>query len=233
MDIVQRHAAGPRELHGTEEFLCLSLLCLLHRSGDKGCSGSLGVRQCLQTRAVPCPLDVPPIGRRESCHNGAVTAFRRRRPYTATRRHAQSTCTHQATLPAQAQVSRTQTWGGACLLEEKTVDHRLILDLAPECALAMTASFPSALHIHYSSRRQVTGGTAPLPLDLLCLLFLQQRQTPGAPAGSPPQHSASMAAELAARIGSSLSGSFPPALLWPDQGRWTKQGKSQKGLSFN
>lgn len=136
-------------------------------------------------------------------------------------------------LRGTAQVSRTQTWGGACLLEEKTVDHRLILDLAPECALAMTASFPSALHIHYSSRRQVTGGTAPLLLDLLCLLFLQQRQTPGAPAGSPPQHSASMAAELAARSGSSLSGSFPPALLWPDQGRWTKQGKSQKGLSFN
>lgn len=31
-DIVQRHMADPCELHGTEEFLCFSLSCLLHRS---------------------------------------------------------------------------------------------------------------------------------------------------------------------------------------------------------
>lgn len=76
VDIVQRHMADPRKLQGTEEFLCLSLLGLLHRSGDKGCSGSLGLANVCKQEEVPCPLDVLPIWR-ESCHRGVVTSVRR------------------------------------------------------------------------------------------------------------------------------------------------------------
>ncbi|EPQ11927.1 hypothetical protein D623_10019201 [Myotis brandtii] len=56
VDTVQRHKADSRKLQGTGgEFLRLSLPGLLHRSGDKGCSGSLSSARSANRRRFPVP----------------------------------------------------------------------------------------------------------------------------------------------------------------------------------
>lgn len=53
VNTVQRHIADPRKLHGTEEFLRLSLLGLLHRSGDKAVLGVSGSPMSANKRRLP------------------------------------------------------------------------------------------------------------------------------------------------------------------------------------
>lgn len=55
VDTVQRHKADSRKLQGTGELLHLSLPGLLHRSGDKGCSGSLSSARSANRRRFPVP----------------------------------------------------------------------------------------------------------------------------------------------------------------------------------
>lgn len=160
VDTVQRHMADPRELHGTEGFLCLSLLGRLRRRSDKGCSGSLGARQCLQTRGGPCPLDVlfeERAATKEWWPLFAGGPFRSHRP------DAWKARTRRATLPARAQRLGSKSQGHRPAHSRKRSWNmgwswhycsrvRLRKD---------SVSLPSALHIRYSSWWR---GKCPSPL---------------------------------------------------------------------
>lgn len=125
---------------------------LLRRGGDKGCSGSLGAHQRLQTRGGPRPRDGLPIWR-ESCHRGAVTRVRRGPPpqlLAGCPERAQ-----QATLPACARRCGSKSQGhreeeeGAARSRKRpwTVGESWLYG----SRVRLTKASASSLHVHHSS----------------------------------------------------------------------------------
>lgn len=215
--------ADPRKLQGTEEFLCLSLLGLLHRSGDKGCSGSLGLANVCKQEEVPCPLDVLPIWR-ESCHRGVVTSVRRwppPQPLAGTLRVQTHTGPHfLPRLRGTAQsLKDTDLRRGlhTCRQERgKWVDPGYV---ASECTLEMTLP-PSCPHSTVTIPCGDRGNCSSSPRSPLLALSATWRPTPGAPEGSRPA--------LSIRSRGACSGRLSHSWLLPSE-----QGKSRKGVSFN
>lgn len=108
VDTVQRHMADPRKLHGTEECLRLSLLCLLHGSGGKGCSGSPGLTNVCQQDEVSLSFGCSSylkrkLPQRSGDHCSQVAPLW---PLAACSGRA---LTQQATLPACAQRHSSDT----------------------------------------------------------------------------------------------------------------------------
>lgn len=219
VDTVQRHMADPRELRGTEGFLCLSLLGRLRRRSDKGCSGSLGARQCLQTRGGPCPLDVlfeERAATKEWWPLFTGGPFRSRRP------DAWKARTRRATLPARAQRLGSKSQGHRPAHSRKRSWNmgwswhycsrvRLRKD---------SVSLPSALHIRYSSWwRGKCPSPLPPPFCSFCNKAADRAPERKLPA---PGFGIRSGAFKRAAGGPPLPGSFLPALLWPEQERGTE-----------
>lgn len=218
VDTVQRHMADPRKLHGTEGFLCLSLLGRLRRRSDKGCSGSLGARQRLQTRGGPCPLDVL-FGERAATKEWwplfAGGPFRSHRP------DAWKARTRRATLPARAQRLGSKSQGHRPAHSRKRSWNmgwswhycsrvRLRKD---------SVSLPSALHIRYSSWWR---GKCRSPLPPPWLAVSATRWQTGLPkASSLPQDSASAAGQTRSRRPS-------PSWLLPSSPSLARTGKRDR-----
>lgn len=172
MDRVQRHKADSRKLQGTGESLRLSLPGLLHRSGGKGCSGTLRSARSANRRRLPVPWmfflfeEKAATEESERCQQVAPP-----QPPLA------------CMLTVHAHVTSCGLRGTAQSL--KVTDLRRGLptcgkgrgkwvdagSMAPECALEMTLT-PSSTHSTFTIHRG-DSGTAAGPLGLLCLIFLQ------------------------------------------------------------
>lgn len=92
--------ADPCKWQGTGEFLRLSLLGLLHRSSDKGCSREPQAHRCPQTRGGSLSPGCSSYLKRKLPQRSGERC--RRRPLRSTGPRAQSACTLGA-LPAGAQ----------------------------------------------------------------------------------------------------------------------------------
>lgn len=218
VDIVQRHMADPCELHGTEEFLCFSLSCLLQ--------GSLPMSA--NTRRFPVLwmffLFEGKAATKEwwPSFEGAPP-----RPASACSEHVH---THQVTLPARALRHSSKSPGprpeeGPACSGKHLGEWVDLGSLCSEVCLSTgsACSLPTP-DIHYSSWWQRDSAGPPA---FLHWLFLQRGDRHRGSCKFPAPALSIHGGELTAG-GAPLPGSFPPALLWPEGGRgggW--------GMSFN
>lgn len=218
-DIVQRHMAGPGELHGTEEFLCFSLSCLLHRSwpmsANKRRFPVLGMFFLFEGKAAtkewwPLFKGAPPW------------------PLAAC---SERIHTHRATLPTRA-LRHSSKSPGHRPEEGPTCSGKHLgewVDLGSLCSTVCLRNesicFLPTLHIHYSSWWQRDPSWSP-SLPLLALSATGWH-TYGAPESSPPQHSASV-------VGSSRREllSFPVPSLQPFSGQNGEDGPDGEWASI-
>lgn len=225
VDVVQRHMADPHKLCGTKEFLCLSLSCMLCRSGDEGSLWASGLASVWNERRFPdlwmfflfrekaAPKEQWPPGGPFHSHWLACLECMHTPGHTS-----------GSSSEAQLKVSSTQTWGGACTLLAKIVamgwswlySSRVRPSLEP-------ASFLSRLHI-----LMVTGTTA---LSQTPCSFCNLVTDTCAPESSLSTQCPQQGLEL--MVGSSpLPSASPPAIFWLVQGRRAKQGKGLKDMLF-
>lgn len=205
--------ADPRKLQGTEEFLRLSFPGLLHRRGDKGCSGSLSSPRSANKRRFPVPWIFFLFEEKAATEEWwAVLAGGPLHSHRPTR----SQCTHTTGHPACGLRGTAQSLRDTDLRRGlptcrkgrgKWVDAG---STAPECALEMTLP-PSSPHSTFTIPRG-DSGTAACPVPYISpslVLSATWRQTPGL-LKAPARHSASTAAGGALSRRLSPSGSFPP-----------------------
>lgn len=211
--------ADPRTLTGTEEFLPLSLLCLLHRSGGR----------LLRTRLS--------ANKRRLLPSACSSYLKRRLPQGSSDQVGRWS-------PPQHWLARTDgihVHQGPCLLPVLRARAPGVKDTTPQEGPACWQKWPwkmgdSSLHGSRvclghdlppsSTPFAISRGDGGLKRFLLCWLSLRYGDRHGAAAAPCPgtQHPQPGEGGRAPH-----PGSFPPALLWPE---WedppTKQGKAQR-----
>lgn len=214
-----RHTADPRRLHGTEEFLRLPCQVCYAGVVTKAALGASGLANvCKQEEG-------PVLGMVFLFEEKAATEERwpgcAGGPLHSCWPGARSVHSRPRFLPAR---------GGAAPSPKDTGRRRRGLpalgrdrgpwvnpgSMAPECVLQRPLPPPST-----STIPRAGGGSAVLPLHLLCLLFLQHGQTHGAPQSTLLRASASAA-------GGTRSRRQSPSWLLPSSPSLARTGKMDR-----